>query len=96
MIDDKAMESILYLSRLEVGEKDKEHFRSQVDDVISYFNILQKIDTSRVDPDLGAAADMEELREDRRQEGIALQQLKGFAVQFSSGYFSVPRILDGD
>ena len=94
MIDDGTLESILYLSRFKVGEGEKEKFKAQVNDVIDYFNLLEKIDTSQIDPDSGALMDPEDLRPDEVQEGLSVERLKSFAVQFRDGYFSVPRIFE--
>lgn len=94
MIDEKTLESILSLSRFEVGEAEKERFRSQVADILYYFDLLAKIDTARVDQDLGTVVDSEDLRRDQVREGLSGKQLRSFAVKFREGHFAVPRILD--
>ena len=94
MIDDKTLESILYLSRLDVGESEKENFRKQVGGILEYFDLLKNYDTSGVDVDLGNAVDEEQLRPDEPGRSYTEEELEKFAIHFVDNYFSTPRILD--
>jgi aspartyl-tRNA(Asn)/glutamyl-tRNA(Gln) amidotransferase subunit C len=94
MIDDKTLESILYLSRLKVSDEEKEHFRSQIGSILDYFNLLNNYNTEGIDPDLGEAVQVGELREDVPEKGFSSGDLNTFVIHFSDHYFTVPKILD--
>jgi len=87
MIDDKTLDSILYLSRLSVSEEEKDHFRTQVDDILDY-------NTEGINPDLGEGIGVKDLREDTPVNGFTVNDIKTFAIHFTDNYFTVPKILD--
>ena len=103
MIDDKTLDSILFLSRLTVSSEEKELFRSQVGSILEYFDLLQEYNTEEVDPDLGNSAALDDLRPDApgvqaadvtQAQGFSPDEVSSFAIHFKDGYFSVPKILD--
>jgi aspartyl-tRNA(Asn)/glutamyl-tRNA(Gln) amidotransferase subunit C len=94
MIDNKTLESILYLSRLKVTDEEKEHFRSQIGSILDYFNLLNNYDTEGIDPDIGEAVQVGDLRDDVPERGFSPGEVESFAVQFTDHYFTVPKILD--
>ncbi len=96
MIDDRVLESILFMSKLELSKDEKEEFRKQVAEIIAYFDVLKEIDTSSVKKQLDMGIDVDELRADEKREMFSVVTLKSFAVNFLDGYFSVPRILGGN
>ncbi|MCD6121672.1 MAG: Asp-tRNA(Asn)/Glu-tRNA(Gln) amidotransferase subunit GatC [Spirochaetales bacterium] len=94
MINDKDLNSILYMSRLDVSESEKEKFRKQIGDILSYFDILTSINTVGVDNSVNESIEIEDLRTDEVRESFSPSILKTFAADFLDGYFSVPRILN--
>ncbi|GEM_PF-936844 len=94
MIDDKTLESILFMSKLDVDENVREKFRSQIDSVITYFEILKEVDTESVTSSAEEAVGMDELRMDEKKESFSTAILKSFAIHFMDGYFAVPRIIE--
>jgi len=94
MIDDKTLDSILYLSRLSVSEEEKDHFRTQVDDILDYFTLLNSYNTEGINPDLGEGIGVKDLREDTPVNGFTVNDIKTFAIHFTDNYFTVPKILD--
>jgi aspartyl-tRNA(Asn)/glutamyl-tRNA(Gln) amidotransferase subunit C len=94
MIDDKTLASILFLSRLDVSEEEKEHFRKQVGEILDYFDLLKHYDTEGIDPDLGESVTVEQLREDRVKPGFSQKEISSFGIHVSDGYFTVPRIIE--
>jgi aspartyl-tRNA(Asn)/glutamyl-tRNA(Gln) amidotransferase subunit C len=95
MIDDTTLASILFLSRLDVSDKEKEHFKKQVGEILDYFNLLQHYNTEGIDPDLGKTVTVEQLREDKVRPGFLPKEITSFSIHFSNGYFTVPRIIEG-
>ncbi len=94
MIDDRVLDSILFMSKLELSRGEREEFKEQVDEIISYFEVLRDIDTSSVKSRLNRGVEVDDLRSDERKEMFSVVTLKSFAVNFLDGYFSVPRILE--
>ena len=94
MIDDRTLDTILTLGRLDVSSAEKEHFRSQVEDILSYFDLLSKYDTSSVDVDLGEEVGLADLRPDEVRPGFTYSDLDTFAVHFEDHFFTVPRIIE--
>ena len=94
MINDKDLNSILYMSRLDVSESEKEKFRKQIGDILSYFDILTGINTEDIDNSVNESIEIEDLRTDEVRESFSPSILKTFAADFLDGYFSVPRILN--
>ncbi|MBN2738916.1 MAG: Asp-tRNA(Asn)/Glu-tRNA(Gln) amidotransferase subunit GatC [Spirochaetales bacterium] len=94
MIDDKTLEMVLYLSRLEVSDQQKLNFKNQIGDILNYFDLLKNYDTSDVNPDLGTEVSEQDLRPDQIQKGFSDDDVKSFAIHFEEGHFQVPRILE--
>ena len=94
MIDDKTLESILYMSKLDIDDNVREKFRKQIDSVIAYFEILRGVDTASASSKPDEAVGMDELRIDEKKESFSTAILKSFAIHFMDGYFAVPRIIE--
>ncbi len=94
MVDDSTLDKMLYLSRLQVSRDERSAIAGNMSEIIDYFAILSKYDTSGVTGGPGEAVPAGELREDAVREGLAQRDLKGLSPHFLDGYFSVPRVLD--
>jgi len=94
MIDKNTLNSILYLSRLDVNETDKEHFQNQIGSILNYFDLLKNYDTSNINVDIGKSVNPEDLREDIIGKSFSEDEIEKFAIHFTDGFFSTPRILD--
>jgi aspartyl-tRNA(Asn)/glutamyl-tRNA(Gln) amidotransferase subunit C len=94
MLDDKTLQTILYLSKLDVSDGEKEYFRTQIGKILDYFNLLNNYDTEGIDPDLGEAVQPGDIRADVPEKGLSPEEIDTFAVQFTDHYFTVPKILD--
>lgn len=94
MIDDKTLDMVLYLSRLEVSDEQKANFKHQIGDILNYFDLLKNYDTTDVNPDLGTEVEEKKLRLDEKQAGFNRDEINSFAIHFEDGHFQVPRILE--
>ena len=95
MINERILQSILFMSKLDLSDREKEEFRKQVDSIIEYFEILKNTDTGRTESEsFNDGIGMEELRADETKESFSSATLKSFAIHFMDGYFAVPRILE--
>ena len=94
MISDKDLDSILYMSRFTVSKSEKDKFRKQISDILSYFDVLTGINTDGVEDSVNENVAVEDLRADEVRESFSPSILKTFTANFLDGYFSVPRILN--
>ena len=97
MIDRDTMRNLQELSRLRLEEEEKRSLAEQLEEILQYFSLLARYDTSGVDVDLGDSLAPDELRDDCPGESVGREQIESFAVEFEDGQFVVPRILgDGE
>jgi aspartyl-tRNA(Asn)/glutamyl-tRNA(Gln) amidotransferase subunit C len=92
-IDDAVMENLLVLSKLSLCPDEKERLKGQLEEILSYFRVLEAYDTGDVNVDHGETVTLSTLREDHTRPGISHSQIDQFAVRFENGFFVVPRIL---
>lgn len=92
-IDEKTLENLLYLSRLSPESTDLQTLKSQVDDIVGYFEILSKFDDSQNPYDAYPSTKVEKLREDQVVEGLDIPDVKKVSENFMDGYFQVPKVL---
>ena len=93
MIDDKTMRNLQDLSRLRLGPEEEAKLAGQLDDILDYFEMLSRYDTSGVDADLGTAVLPGDLRKDEAGTSVGREKIESFAVEFDEDHFVVPRIL---
>jgi aspartyl/glutamyl-tRNA(Asn/Gln) amidotransferase C subunit len=93
MIDEKALDGILFLSRLSIDEAERREFVSQVGRVLDYFKILERFSPGPAGVDLREARPVSSLRRDEAVAGLSSSEVESFAVRLREGYFSVPKIL---
>jgi aspartyl-tRNA(Asn)/glutamyl-tRNA(Gln) amidotransferase subunit C len=94
MIDDKTLQSILTLCKFSLSDREKEHFKQQIGDILSYVESLNQVDTRGIDPDLGKALESMSLRQDKADAGLPEKQVAGLSSHFQDSFFTVPRIIE--
>ncbi len=85
---------VAHLSRLALSEEEVDTFGRQLDDIISYVEKLNELDTSDVEPMIHAADQKNVFREDRAGESLRRKEALQNAPEKAEGCFKVPRILD--
>ena len=83
----------MYLSRLSPESTNLEVLRSQVDQIVGYFDLLSEYDDSQNPYDAYPATQAENLREDEVVTGLAISDVKKVSEEFMDGYFRVPKVL---
>ena len=98
MIDEKTMGRLQDLSRLKLDLSEEKELADQLEEILAYFEVLSRYDTSGIDPDLGVSVTPEQLRQDSAAVSATSGAIESFAVEFEEGHFVVPRILgdEGD
>ena len=93
-VDEQTLEQLLYLSRLSPESCDMETLKRQVDEIVGYFEILDKYDDSENPYDAYPTTRDELLRGDKVVAGLAIRDIKAMnPAHFTDGYFQVPKVL---
>jgi aspartyl-tRNA(Asn)/glutamyl-tRNA(Gln) amidotransferase subunit C len=94
MIDDKTLQAVLTLCKFSLSAREKEHFKEQIGDILSYVETLNQVDTEGVNPDLGKALESMSLRQDQADPGLSSKQIAGLSTHFEDSFFTVPKIIE--
>jgi aspartyl-tRNA(Asn)/glutamyl-tRNA(Gln) amidotransferase subunit C len=92
-IDEQTLEALLYLSRLSPESCNLDVLRSQVDQIVSYFDILSEFDEGENPYDAYPSTAAESLRKDSVVSGLEMSNVKRITGEFTDGYFRVPKVL---
>jgi aspartyl-tRNA(Asn)/glutamyl-tRNA(Gln) amidotransferase subunit C len=85
---------VAHLSRLNLSDEEVETFGQQLDEIISYVEKLNELDTSDVEPMIHAADVENVFRDDEAGESLSRREALRNAPDDAEGCFKVPRILD--
>tara|TARA_B100000927_G_C16416862_1_gene449648 strand:+ start:231 stop:524 length:294 start_codon:yes stop_codon:yes gene_type:complete len=88
------VEHIAKLAAIELTEKEKDLFQSQLEHVLSYIHQLNEVDVSNVHDDDVIPLNLSDLRNDKVSESISQEYVKNNAPLFKNDHISVPKILD--
>ncbi len=86
---------VALLSRLDFGDGEMEKFTAQLDDILTYAEILNKLDTDGVEPTAHALPLQNVFREDAVRPSLAREAAMQNAPQAEEGCFKVPKIVEG-
>lgn len=93
-VNEETLKNLLSLSRLSPESTNMETLKKQVDDIVSYFDILSKYDDSENPYDAYPTTTAEQLREDEVVPGLEMHDVKNINKDnFLDGYFQVPKVL---
>jgi aspartyl-tRNA(Asn)/glutamyl-tRNA(Gln) amidotransferase subunit C len=85
------------LANLELTDAEVETYRGQLDDILTYIDKLNEIDTSGIEPMtqvVAAAADGSTLREDVVVRSAVITEVLSGAPDPAPLYFRVPRVIE--
>ncbi len=88
------IEKVARLARLELSEEDREIFGNQLEQVLTYMEQLNRLDTTGVDPTSHAIPIYNVFREDEIKPSVAQEEVLSIAPDEEEGHFKVPRIID--
>jgi aspartyl-tRNA(Asn)/glutamyl-tRNA(Gln) amidotransferase subunit C len=84
---------IAHLARLEVPENDREALRNDLQKMVSFFEKLNELDTTGVEPLVFPSAVTQVLRPDEALPGTPAEKVFLNAPQASQGYFLAPKVI---
>ncbi len=93
-IDKSHVEHVAQLARLQFEEDDLEIFVKQLDEILNYFDKLQDLDTSNVEPTAHVVGISNVFRDDVVQEFADKDLILEGAPEPENSYFRVPKVIE--
>lgn len=88
------VEYVAHLARLQFDEEEKEKFTSQLNDILSYMDILNKVDTSGIEPTTHAIDLTNAFRDDIVKESVGTEVTLANAPDAFGDCFRVPKVIE--
>ncbi|KRG14378.1 Asp-tRNA(Asn)/Glu-tRNA(Gln) amidotransferase subunit GatC [Lederbergia galactosidilytica] len=85
---------VAHLARLEMSEKEAENFSSQLADIIAMADTLNELNTDNIEPTSHVFAQKNVMREDKKVEGLPLEDVLKNVPEEEDGQIKVPSIID--
>jgi len=92
-ISSEQVKYVANLARLAITEEEAAMFTKQLDDIISFAEQLNELDTENVAPTFHVLDMKNILREDIAQQGLPQEEVLKNAPEHQDGQFKVPAIL---
>jgi len=90
----KDVEHIAKLAKLEFSEEEKEKFTGQFNEILSFMEKLNELDTSNVEP-LSHVIELHNvLREDAVKPSLSTEEALKNAPSKTDKFFKVPKVID--
>lgn len=91
-VDEKLVQEIAFLARLDLSREETEMFISQFKDILDYVSILNEVDTEHVPPAYLSSAESSMTREDEVRESVPTEEFLSNAPQSKDDYVVIPRV----
>jgi aspartyl-tRNA(Asn)/glutamyl-tRNA(Gln) amidotransferase subunit C len=88
------VEHVAHLARLEFTEEEKDRFTFQLNNILTYIDMLNRIDTADVEPVSHAIALNNAFREDCVGKSLSHEQSLANAPEAWEPFFKVPRVIE--
>jgi aspartyl-tRNA(Asn)/glutamyl-tRNA(Gln) amidotransferase subunit C len=88
------IKKVARLSRLDLSEEEKVTFGNQLEQILSYMEQLNRLDTSGVEPTSHAIPIQNVFREDGVKSSFQQEEVLAIAPDEEDGHFKVPRIIE--
>lgn len=92
-IDDKRVEELAHLARLEFDAGQKVSIKSDLEKIIDFCDKLKEVDTTNVEPLIYVNDGMNVLREDIVESSLSKEEALKNAPSKDSDYFKVPKVI---
>lgn len=93
-IDDKVIDHLAHLSRLDFTGEAKEEIKKDMNRILEFVGKLSELDTEGIDPLVYLTDEVNVLRKDISQIEITHQEALKNAPDKDSDYFRVPKMVD--
>jgi aspartyl-tRNA(Asn)/glutamyl-tRNA(Gln) amidotransferase subunit C len=88
------VEKVARLARLELSEEEKVTFGDQLEQILTYMEQLNRLDTAGVEPTSHAIPIHNAFREDETRPSFPQEEVLGISPDQENGHFKVPRIIE--
>ncbi len=88
------VEHVAQLAHVGLTDEDVERFRTQLSEIVDYFQVLNRVDTEGVPPTSQALPLENVTRSDESREPLDQHEALANAPSHSHGYFRVRKILE--
>lgn len=93
-ITDEIVEHIAHLARLEFEGEEKGKIKQDLENIITFMEKLQEVDTENVEPLVFMTNEKNCLRDDVAEETITHEEALKNAPKKDSDYFRIPKVLN--
>ncbi len=93
-ITDDTVDHIAHLARLEFKGDAKQEIKSDLENIISFMEVLKEVNTDNVEPLIYMNDEINNLREDTPEVTIGQKEALHNAPKKDSDYFRIPKVLD--
>lgn len=93
-ITDEIVDHIAHLARLEFEGEAKTAIKQDMENIISFMEVLQQVDTENVEPLIFMSNEINRLREDVAEVTLTQTEVLKNAPKKDSDYFRIPKVLD--
>lgn len=93
-IDKETVDKIAHLARLEFENEAKEQIIKDMNNMLTFVEKLNELDTSKVEPLIYMSDEVNVLREDEVKQEITQDEALKNAPKKDSDYFKVPKVID--
>jgi aspartyl-tRNA(Asn)/glutamyl-tRNA(Gln) amidotransferase subunit C len=93
IVDDKTVDKIAHLARLELSEAQSSKMKEDMNAVLGWMEKLNELDTKDVEPLIHMSHEMNVLRDDTVANEVTHEQGLKNAPKKDSNYFRVPKVV---
>jgi len=88
------VEYVARLARLRLSDEEKEEFTGQLNDILTYMDKLNEVDTTEVEPTSHVISITNVLRNDGVRESLPREPSLRNAPEAERGFYKVPKIIE--
>lgn len=92
VVDEKLVQEIASLARLDLSPEETEMFVAQFKDILEYVSILNEVDTENVPPAYLSSANKTVIREDEVEASVPPEEFLSNAPESKEDYIVIPRV----
>ncbi len=93
-IDKETVDKIAHLARLEFENEAKEAMIKDMNNMLTFVEKLNELDTNNVEPLIYMSDEVNVMREDKVKQDITQDQALKNAPKKDSDYFKVPKVIE--
>ena len=88
------IEKVARLARVQLSEEEEVTFGNQLEQILTYMEQLNRLDTTGVEPTSHAIPIQNAFREDETKPSFPQEEVLGIGPEQDEGHFRVPRIIE--